>query len=92
MNLKKILSELDPSITDMLPHGALQEIAEEMGKHYLSISRMLDGEIGSKENVKKATELAIQKMLSKAEENKENAETLISSLEGLIDIPMSAQA
>ena len=49
--MKEILTSLNPSIPELLPTGAIDELAIKHQKHPASISRMLRGMTGSNENV-----------------------------------------
>lgn len=79
--LKQILADLNPSITDQLPHGAIDEIATKYLKSRQTISNMLRGKTGKEDYV-----LVILKEAMKiAEKEKANQGNLADTIQTVLE-------
>lgn len=58
--MKEILANLNPSIVEVLPQGAIMRLAERYKRKRQSITKMLRGEIGNEENVKAVVQGAVE--------------------------------
>jgi|GEM_PF-3812389 len=58
--IKDLLQNISPSLTDQLPHGAINELAEKHEKSRQSIAMMLRGDNGSEENVEAVLKSTIE--------------------------------
>lgn len=58
--MKQILQNLDPSLVEVLPEGAINTLAERYNRRRQSISKMLRGQIGNEDNVRAVVEGAVE--------------------------------
>lgn len=58
--MKEKLRELQPSILDLLPKGAVNCLAQKFNKRRQNVSLMLKGELGNENNVQLLVEEAVR--------------------------------
>lgn len=58
--MKQILQNLEPSLVEVLPEGAINTLAERYKRRRQSISKMLRGQIGNEDNVRAVVEGAVE--------------------------------
>lgn len=63
---KEIVKNLNPSIVDMLPRGAVKELAEEFEINRANMSKILKGEFGDDRHFSQIIEAALKKIKSHA--------------------------
>lgn len=79
--LKQILAELNPSITDLLPHGAIDKIADKYLKSRQTISNMLRGKTGKEEYVL----VILQEAINIAKEEKVAQDKLVKTIKTVLE-------
>jgi hypothetical protein len=79
MQIKDTLKKLNPPITDSLPLGAINELADQHNFARQTITRMLKGETGSEENVREVLASVAGLALQAGQDNYQLAE-LINTL------------
>ena len=79
MRIKKALRELQPTISEQLPIGAIAQIAAEMNITRQSVTRMLAGRFGNEETLIRMLNI-VANIAEKEGEKQQNLSQLISTL------------
>ena len=84
--IKDLLQNISPSLTDQLPHGTINVLAEKHEKSRQSIAMMLRGDNGSEENVGAVLKSAIEILRRDADRQQQ----LAGQLEGILGQSLTA--
>lgn len=69
--IKDFLKRLDTPITEMLPSGGIQQLADEFNLHRLSVTNMLKGQYGNEDKVAALFHRAMEIIQSQATDSAE---------------------
>lgn len=84
--IKDLLKNISPNLTDQLPYGTINVLAEKHGKSRQSIAAMLRGDNGSEENVEAVLKSAVE--ILRDDSNRQ--QQLASQLESILGQQLTA--